>query len=50
MECTEEYKKSCYIDYSKSVVNVNVEVCQDNLSRDCDAVGEEICTTEFVTG
>lgn len=48
--CKDEYDKKCYIDYSQTAVNVDVEICQDNLVRDCDIDGEEICTDEHVTG
>ena len=38
------------IDFDKSALNVDVEVCHERLVRDCDAQGDLICTLEYDTG
>ena len=32
------------------VKHKEVTICKDNISRDCDVQGEEVCTTQYETG
>jgi len=46
-ECEENYVKNCFIEYSKTAVNVTAKVCRTPLVKDCDIEGDEICRTEY---
>ena len=48
-ECMNEYTKSCYIDYGKTAVNVDVEICKERLERNCNFKGDEVCSVEHET-
>ena len=50
-KCRDTFKKSCFYEYKKVPQQHNIEICNDNLRRDCGKKdGQEICTTEYVTG
>ena len=49
-KCDTDYVKDCHIHYEKGTRLKPVEVCRENLIRDCDAVGPEVCTKEQTSG
>ena len=49
-ECEEKFRKDCYINYKDVVVPKTVQVCHEEIRRDCDAQGEEVCETQYETG
>ena len=49
-ECSEKFKKDCYIEYKNDVVQKPIEVCNEALKRDCEAEGDVVCSTEYETG
>merc|ERR1712021_260656 len=46
-ECEENYRKSCFIEYSQIAFNETVQVCRTPLVKNCDIQGDEICRTEY---
>ena len=48
--CSNEYQKSCFIQYEKVAKEAHVETCHQRLTRDCNAKGENVCTIEKETG
>ena len=48
-ECTEKFKKDCTIQYKSVPKSERVETCRRQMSRDCDAEGDIICTNEQET-
>jgi len=46
-ECTENYRKNCFINYDQIAFNTTVQICRTPLVKDCDARGEQICRTEY---
>merc|ERR1711973_617303 len=47
IECEENFRKSCFIEYEKIAFNETVKVCRTPLVKDCDVKGPEICRTEY---
>ena len=48
-ECKDTFTKDCYIEYINVPKSEQVETCVTPWQRDCDAPGEQDCTTEYET-
>ena len=48
-ECKDTFTKDCYIEYTNVPKSEQVEICVTPWQRDCDAPGEQDCTTEYET-
>eukprot|EP00092_Neocalanus_flemingeri_P099227 GFUD01126578.1.p1 GENE.GFUD01126578.1~~GFUD01126578.1.p1 ORF type:complete len:327 (+),score=86.20 GFUD01126578.1:103-981(+) len=48
-ECTEKFKKVCFINYKNLVFNETVTICKESLIKDCKMTGSESCKTEYKT-
>ena len=48
-ECKDTFTKDCYIEYINVPKSEQVETCVTPWERDCDAEGEQDCTTEYET-
>merc|ERR1712021_96233 len=46
-ECEENFRKSCFIEYSQIAFNETVQVCRTPLVKNCDIQEDEICRTEY---
>jgi len=46
-ECEENFRKSCFIEYSQIAFNETVQVCRTPLVKKCDGKGPDICRTEY---
>merc|ERR1712228_255121 len=47
VECEENFRKSCFIEYEQIAFNETVQICRTPLVKDCDVQGPEICRTEY---
>ncbi len=48
--CDEKFRKDCFITYKSVVKSEQVQICHEDLTRDCDTPGPEVCETRYETG
>lgn len=49
-ECSEKFKKDCFIKYKDVASSRTVKVCNEEVRRDCeDRSGPVVCDTEYET-
>ena len=49
-DCDTEYTRNCHVEYENKVTQIPVQICNEELKRDCDIEGETVCTKEYETG
>jgi hypothetical protein len=57
-ECTEQFRKDCFIEYRNEVRDEKVKTCRENWKRDCNhhhtddnnEENERVCSTRYETG
>ncbi len=50
-DCSEKFRKDCFIEYRPVTTEKEVEVCTEPVKRDCDKEGEKtVCQTHYETG
>ncbi len=48
--CDEKFRKDCFITYKDVVKSETVQICDEELTRDCETPGPVVCETRYETG